>query len=109
MTTLDQVRQICLALPGAYEKLSHGTPCFFIEKKRQFCSYLENHHGDNRQALWLPARPGIQEMLLAEDPEAYFRPPYVGPSGWIGVRLDRGLDWTVIEDHIVAAHEFAGR
>lgn len=107
--SLDQVRETCLALPGAYEKLSHGTPCFFIEKKRQFCSYLENHHGDGRIALWLPARPGIQEMLLAEDPEAYFKPPYVGVSGWIGVRLDCGLDWSVVEDHIIAAHEYASR
>lgn len=100
---------MCLALPGTYEKLSHGTPCFFIEKKRQFCSFLDNHHGDGRVAVWLAARPGIQEMLLAEDPEVYFRPPYVGPSGWIGVRLDRGLDWAIVEDHVVAAHEFAAR
>lgn len=109
MTPLDRVREICMALPGAYEKLSHGTPCFFIEKKRQFCSFVDNHHGDGRLALWLPAKPGIQEMLIAEDPEVYFRPPYVGPSGWIGVRLDQELSWKTVEDHIVAAHEFAGR
>lgn len=109
MTSLDHVRQICLSLPGAYEKLSHGSPCFFIEKKRQFCSYVDNHHGDGRVALWLTAGPGIQEMLIAEDPDVYFRPPYVGPSGWIGVRLDRDLDWATIEDHIVAAHQYGSR
>lgn len=109
MTPLDRVRKTCLALAGTYEKVSHGTPCFFIERKRQFCAYLENHHGDGRLALWLAARPGVQEALLAEDPDVYFRPPYVGPSGWIGVRLDRDLDWTQIEDHIVAAYEYAGR
>lgn len=109
MTPLDRVRATCLELPGAYEKLSHGSPCFFIDKKRQFCAYLDDHHGDGRVAVWLPARPGVQESLIEEDPEVYFRPPYVGPSGWVGVRLDRGLDWQVVADHIAAAHEFAAR
>lgn len=107
MNTLDAVRKCCLALPRAYEKLSHGTPCFFIEKGRHFCSFLNDHHGDGRLALWLFAPPGVQEALIAEDPDVYFRPPYVGPRGWIGVRLDRGLEWSVVEDLITTAYAYA--
>lgn len=109
MEPLAKVREICLKLDRAYEKLSHGAPCFFIERKRQFCSFVDEIHGDNRLSIWVPARPGIQEMLIAEDSNAYFRPPYVGPSGWVGIRLDAGLDWATIEEHLIAAHEFASR
>lgn len=109
LDSLEKIREICLKLDRAYEKLSHGAPCFFIEKKRQFCSFVDGIHGDDRLSIWVPARPGIQDMLVAEDPEIYFRPPYVGPSGWVGIRLDMGLDWEAIEEHIIAAHEFANR
>lgn len=102
---LVRVRSYCLSLPLAAEKLSHGTPCFFLEGGRQFASYLENHHNDGRLALWLPAPPGIQEALIQEDPVAYFRPPYVGPSGWVGVCLDKGLPWETITNMIDVAHQ----
>lgn len=102
---LAKVRASCLAQERAYEKLSHGSPCFFIEKGRQFGAFLDDHHGDGRLALWLAAAPGVQEALIEEDPEVYFRPPYVGPSGWVGVRLDRGLAWEAVEDLIAEAYE----
>lgn len=104
---LTMVRASCLGHEQAYEKLSHGSPCFFIEKGRQFAAFLDDHHGDGRLALWLPAAPGVQEALIEEDPEAYFRPPYVGPSGWIGVRLDRGLAWETVESLVAEAYETA--
>jgi len=100
----DSVRAFCLALPRATERLSHGTPCFFIEKSPQFAFYWENHHDDGRTALWLAAPPGVQEMLVQENPEVYFRPPYVGPYSWIGVRLDRDLPWDTVEGLIEEAH-----
>lgn len=106
---LDTVREICLALPRSYEKLSHGSPSFFIEKGRQFCSFVDGHHGDGRTAVWLPAPPGVQEALIDEDSETYFRPPYVGPSGWVGVRLDRSLSREALEALIASAHSFACR
>lgn len=106
---LAAVRACCLALPKAMEKVSHGSPCFFIERGRQFCAFLHNHHGDGRLAVWLAAPPGVQEVLVQSQPEVYFRPPYVGPSGWVGVCLDKGLDWSVIEDHIAEAHKYAAR
>ncbi len=102
---LEKVRSVSLALPAAYEKLSHGTPCFFIEKKGQFAFFVNSHHDDGRLALWLAAPAGLQESLMAEDSESYFRPPYVGVRGWIGVCLDRSLEWSDIKDLIELAHQ----
>ena len=85
---LDRVREVCLALPETSERLSHGQPTFFVGKKT-FVMYLDNHHDDGRLALWCAAPAGMQEALVAGEPEHYFRPPYVGHRGWVGVRLDR--------------------
>jgi hypothetical protein len=90
---LERVRAICLGLPEVNERPSHGRPAFFVRDKRVFCMYMDDHHGDGRLALWLAAPEGMQERLIAGDPQVYFRPPYVGHRGWIGVRLDRGLPW----------------
>lgn len=90
------VRAICLALPEAEEKLSHGAPCFFV-RGRQFASYAVNHHGDARIALWLPAAPGAAAEWVHSEPEHFFVPPYVGTRGWLGVRVDRGIAWQVVD------------
>jgi hypothetical protein len=90
---LDKVREICLSLPETSERLSHGAPTFFVRGKRAFLMVLTNHHGDGRFAIWCAAAPGTQQMLVDADPARFFRPPYVGHRGWLGVRLDRGLDW----------------
>jgi hypothetical protein len=91
--TLQQLREICLGLPEASERLSHGAPTFFVRDKRAFLMVLTNHHGDGRFAIWCAAAPGTQQLLVDADPERFFRPPYVGHRGWLGVRLDRALDW----------------
>jgi hypothetical protein len=91
--TLDGIRAICLALPETSERLSHGAPSFFVREKRCFAMVVTDHHGDGRFAIWCPAAEGVQAMLIGADPERFFRPPYVGGRGWLGVRLDRGLDW----------------
>lgn len=83
---LQRVRRICSALPASEEKLSHGAPTFFVRNK-VFCMFADNHHGDGRIAVWLPAPSGLQEVLLANAPDKYFKPPYVGVRGWIGVEL----------------------
>ena len=92
--TLWRLREICLALPETSERLSHGAPTFFVRGKRAFLMVLTNHHGDGRFALWCAAADGLQRMLVEADPERFFVPPYVGHRGWLGVRLDRGLDWS---------------
>lgn len=90
---LERLREICLALPETSERLSHGAPTFFVRGKRAFLMVLTDHHGDGRFAIWCAAPEGVQEMLVENDPGKFFVPPYVGHRGWLGVRLDRGLDW----------------
>ena len=90
---LARIREICLGLPETTERLSHGAPTFFVRGKRAFVMVLSNHHGDGRFAIWCAAPDGMQTLLVEADPERFFVPPYVGHRGWLGVRLDRGLDW----------------
>jgi hypothetical protein len=87
-TQLERVRRLCLSIPGTMEKISHGEPTFFTPL-RVFAMFANNHHNDGHIAVWLPAGPGVQEAIIEEAPEIYFRPPYVGPAGWIGVELSR--------------------
>jgi hypothetical protein len=87
-TQLKRLRRLCLSIPGAIEKLSHGEPTFFTPK-RVFAMFANNHHGDGHVAVWLPVGPGVQEALIEEAPRIFFRPPYVGPAGWVGVELSQ--------------------
>jgi hypothetical protein len=93
---LAKLRRIVAAWPETKDKLSHGAPTFWGGKKT-FATLHDNHHGDGRQALWIKSTADAQDDLVAADPDLFFVPPYVGPSGWIGVRLDRGVDWAMIE------------
>ena len=99
---LERVRALCLALPDVTERLSHGAPTFFTMKS--FVMFLNDHHGDGRLALWCAAPEGAQEALTGADPERFFRPPYVGVRGWIGVRLDIRPDWGEIAGIIEEAY-----
>ena len=95
-SVLEKLRKICLALPETSERLSHGAPTFFVREKRSFLMVLTNHHGDGRFAVWCAAPEGMQAMLVDADPERFFVQPYVGHRGWLGLRLDRGLDWNEV-------------
>ena len=90
---LARVRKICLALPDVEERPSHGAPTFFYRGKKTFLMFHDDHHGDGRLAIWCHAPAGVQELLVREEPERFFVPPYVGYRGWIGVRLDVDVDW----------------
>jgi hypothetical protein len=83
---IERVRRLALELPGASEKLSHGEPTFFVAK-RAFVMVANNHHSDGHTAIWIPAPIGAQAEMIAEAPEIYFKPPYVGVKGWVGVEL----------------------
>jgi hypothetical protein len=100
---LDRLRAICLALPRVTERLSHGEPTWFIRDKKTFVTYADHHH-DERLAFWCAAAPGIQEMLVGSDPQRFFRPPYYGVRGWLGVYLDVPVDWEEIADLVADAH-----
>jgi hypothetical protein len=90
---LERLRKICLALPETSERPSHGAPTFFVREKRPFVMVLTDHHGDGRFAIWCAAPAGVQALLVENDSDKFFVPPYVGHRGWLGVRLDRTIDW----------------
>jgi hypothetical protein len=97
------VREVCLSFPEAEEVPSRGSPDFRVGGKT-FATYVVNHHGDGHIALWMHAPPGAQELYTEAEPEYYFVPPYVGPKGWLGVHLDRGLDWRTIAERVREAY-----
>jgi predicted DNA-binding protein (MmcQ/YjbR family) len=100
----DAVREICLWFPETEEILSHGSPNFRVRGGKIFATYVINHHGDGRIALWLNSPPGAQEQAKTQ-PKYFFVPPYVGPSGWLGVHLDKGLSWKRVAQLVREAYE----
>jgi hypothetical protein len=94
---LERLRTICLALPETSERLSHGAPSFFVREKKCFLMVVDDHHADGIFGIWCAAPPGNQELLIGANPERFFRPPYVGHRGWLGVRLNDGADWDELE------------
>ncbi len=84
-------------MPECSEKLSHGEPTFFVRKK-VFTMFANNHHNDGHVAVWIPAPPGLQGALIKKAPETFFRPPYVGVRGWVGIELE------AISDEELASH-----
>lgn len=102
MTPLERLRGICASLPEVTEKLSHGEPTWFVRKT--FVMFADHHH-DDRLAFWCAAPAGVQEELVTCDPAHFFRPPYVGGRGWLGVYLDvPDVDWTEIEGIVLDAY-----
>ena len=93
---VERLRKICMALPEANERVSHGEPTWFAGKGKVFAMLDDHHHGAAHLAVWLPQPVGAQEMLIESDPERFFRPPYVGASGWVGVVLDTRPDWQAV-------------
>ncbi|MDQ1373765.1 MAG: hypothetical protein QOJ09_1103 [Actinomycetota bacterium] len=98
-----RLRTLCLALPEVTERLSHGEPTWFVRDKKTFVT-LSDHHHDDRLGFWCAAPPGEQEALVEQRPEQFFRPPYVGGRGWLGVYLDVAVDWPEIADLVTEAY-----
>ncbi len=103
----EHLRAICDALPDTSAKTSHGELAWSVgpgSKPKQFATTWDHHH-DNRNAVVFAAPPGAQESLIAADPDSYFRPPYVGGRGWLGMYLDAGpVDWDLVALHLADAH-----
>jgi uncharacterized protein YdhG (YjbR/CyaY superfamily) len=97
---LDRLRRICATLPSAFEKMSHGMPCFFVEDgKGSFAALSEHHREDGRLALLVPVAEGMQPVMIEEAPEIYYFPKYVGAGGWVGILLDAIQD-DALESHL---------
>ena len=97
---LPRLRSLCLAFPGASEKVAWGEPTFRAPGGKLFAMYASaaTHHGNGRPAVWIKAMPENQRFVMESDPDRYFSPPYVGPGGWIGVWLDRRPPWAAIQE-----------
>lgn len=93
---LARLRKICLALPQATEVEAWGSPTFRCGKIFAMYANANDHHGGGRHAVWLKAAPGVQALMIRDRPDRFFKPPYVGPSGWIGVWLDKRPPWKEI-------------
>ena len=95
---LARVRAFCLGFPGTEERLSHGEPTWFAGGRKVFVMAAQHHH-DERVAFWAAAPEGVQGGLVESDPARYFRPPYVGHRGWVGVWLDvPDVHWDRVEE-----------
>ena len=102
-TPIERLRVICLALPETTEKIAWGEPTWRV-KGKLFAQLDDHHHGADHLAVWLPAPLGEQESLIFLDPDRFFRPPYVGPRGWVGVRIDGRPDWELVAALVTQAY-----
>lgn len=104
---LARVREIALALPEAAERLSHGSPGFHIAKGKFFAYFWHDHHGDGETAVMVKTSGADEQAMLIEaDPDAYYRPPYLGPSGWVAIRVGGDdTDWDRVADRIAISWE----
>ena len=102
---IDRLRTVCLALPETHEVEAWSEPTFRV-KNKIFAMYAasDTHHGAGRPAVWVKSTHLIQDMLIHDDPDRYFAPPYVGPKGWLGIRLDRRPNWRTVGDLIRDAY-----
>lgn len=100
---LAALRRLCVDLPEATERLSHGEPTWFVGGKRTFVMFADHHH-DDRLAFWCAAPPGAQQALVTSDPGRCFVPPYVGHRDWLDVWLDVPVDWDEIAELVSDAY-----
>ena len=100
---MERVGAMCLALPETTVRPAHGAPAYQVRGKT-FATVMDNHHGSGRTELWIKGAPGAQAEWVAADPEKYYVPAYVGPTGWIGVWLDRPVDFSAVAELLVEGY-----
>jgi hypothetical protein len=103
MTSLERLRAIIDELPETFEKLSHGSPTWWGGKKT-FATFHDGHYDEGRPAVWVKAPDGVQAALVEADPDTFYRPKYLGPSGWVGVRLGPATDWDEVRALLVQGY-----
>ncbi len=100
----ERLRRLCRALPGVTEKIAWGELTW--RGAKMFAQMDTHHHGAEHLAVWLAVPPGLQEALVDEDPARFFRPPYVGSKGWVGVRIDGRPDWKIVASVVRDAYDY---
>lgn len=111
---LSRLRKVCLSFPDAHEVESWGAPTFRLNN-HIFAMYAEadNHHGEGREGVWIKCTSINQSLMIGANPKRFFFPPYVGPSGWIGVYLDARVNWkeltSILRDGYAMTAQMKGR
>src|SRR5579862_5451309 len=104
---IQRLRELCLALPEAFEKEAWGECTFRVAGGSMFAMTDNHHHGSDRVAVWVKAPPMVQEILVHADAIRFFVPPYVGTKGWLGIRLDHDVDWEELRELLMDASEMS--
>jgi predicted DNA-binding protein (MmcQ/YjbR family) len=98
---VTRLRKLCLAFPEAQEKEAWGDPTFRVRDK----IFAMHKIGDGRSSVWCKSEPQTRDVLTDDSPQIFFVPPYVGPKGWIGIRLDEAaLDWKVLAELVKTSY-----
>ena len=100
---LTRLRKIIEGLPETSEKLSHGSPTWWGGRKT-FACYHSGGYDEGRRAVWIKAPEGAQEALIAADPDRFYRPKYLGPSGWVAMRLEGRVDWKEVRSLLIQGY-----
>ena len=101
---LARLTSICLALPEVTRRYN-GQHATFLVRDRKFAYYLVDHHGDGIVSVCCRAAPGENEALVASDPIRFYRPAYIGPRGWVGLRLDLDeIDWAEVAELVIDSY-----
>jgi hypothetical protein len=101
---LVRVTKICLALPEATRDVL-GQHAGFLVRKKTFAYYLDDHHGDGIVGITCKVLPGDNTALIATQPDRFYMPAYVGPKGWVGLRLDVGaVDWDEVSELLLGSY-----
>lgn len=100
---VERLRAVIAELPETSEKLSHGAPTWWGGRKT-FATYHDGHYDDGRPAVWIKAPSGVQELLIADNPARFYRPKYLGPAGWVGVRLDDDVEWEEVRELLLGGY-----
>jgi phosphoribosylglycinamide formyltransferase-1 len=95
---IERAAEICLSLPKV-TRADMGDHAAFRVGGKIFAYLLNNHHGDSIVGLWCRALPGDNQRLIESNPRKFYMPAYVGPRGWVGLRLDlRTVDWSEVRE-----------
>lgn|SRR5215813_6359938 len=93
---IGRLREVCLKLPEVFEKEAWGECTFRVNGGSMFAMTDCNHHNSGHIGVWVKAPPMVQEILVGSDAKRFFVPPYMGPKGWVGVRLDAKVNWETV-------------
>jgi predicted DNA-binding protein (MmcQ/YjbR family) len=107
LALIERLRAICLALPDTTEQEAWAEPTWRVGG-RIFAQCDSRRDGQPRLSVHLPAPLGAQEALIESDPKRFYRPPYVGGRGWVGVELDTNPDWKMVASLVRTAYELIG-